>query len=164
MAVDNVQVNTVVDSSGQSYTSAIDNSKLTNEDFLKLMLEELKMQDPTKPMDSNQMMQNQMQMSTIETNTATINAMKSLQNSFSQSALASASNVIGQVIENGETGETGMTKQFKVNSVESIDGELYVEAYQIIGYDEENSSLIYAAEPQRLNYNNITRIIDGSVL
>jgi flagellar basal-body rod modification protein FlgD len=115
-------------------------------------------------MDSNQMMQNQMQMSTIETNTATIDAMKALQNSFAQTALAGASNVIGQVIENGETSDAGVSKQFKVNSVESIDGELFVEAYQIVGHDEENSSLIYAQEPQRLNYNSITRIIDGSVL
>ena len=82
MSVDNVQVNTVVDANGNTYTSAVSNDKLTNSDFLKLMLEELKLQDPTKPMDSSQMMQNQMQMSTIETNTATIEAMKSLQNSF----------------------------------------------------------------------------------
>ncbi|PKN14930.1 MAG: hypothetical protein CVU67_03090, partial [Deltaproteobacteria bacterium HGW-Deltaproteobacteria-24] len=59
MAVDNVQVNTVVDASGNTYTSAVSNDKLTNSDFLKLMLEELKLQDPTKPMDSSQMMQNQ---------------------------------------------------------------------------------------------------------
>ena len=164
MAVDNVQVNTVVDASGNSYTSAVSNDKLSNSDFLKLMLEELKLQDPTKPMDSSQMMQNQMQMSTIETNTETIKAMQSLQNSFAQSALASASNIIGQIIENGEMGDGGVVKQFKVNSVESIDGTLFVEGYQVVGYNSETNQLIYDTKPTRIDYNNISRVVDGSMI
>lgn len=164
MAIDNVQVNTVVDASGNTYTSAVSNDKLSNSDFLKLMLEELKLQDPTKPMDSSQMMQNQMQMSTIETNNATIEAMKSLQNSFAQSTLASAANIIGQVIENGEMGENGVTKQYKVNSVESVDGTLYLEGYQIVGYNSETNQLLYSSEPTTIEYNNITRVVDGSMI
>lgn len=162
MAVDNVQVNTAVDAAGNTYTASVSGDKLTNSDFLKLMLEELKLQDPTKPMDSSQMMQNQMQMSTIETNTATIDAMKSLQTSFSQTALASAANIIGQVIENGESSDSGLPKQFKVNSVESIDGTLYLEGYQIVGYNAETSQLIYDTKPTQIQYNNITRVVDGT--
>ncbi|MFA7083314.1 MAG: flagellar hook capping FlgD N-terminal domain-containing protein [Arcobacteraceae bacterium] len=164
MTVDNVQVNTSVDAGGNSYTSAVSKDKLTNSDFLRLMLEELKLQDPTKPMDSSQMMQNQMQMSTIETNTETIKAMKSLQNSFSQSALASASNIIGQIIENGEMGDNGVTQQFKVNSVESVDGTLYLEGFKIIGYNNETNQLLFDTEPTRIEYNNITRVVDGSMI
>lgn len=162
MAVDSVQVNTAVDAAGNTYTASVSGDKLTNSDFLKLMLEELKLQDPTKPMDSSQMMQNQMQMSTIETNTATIDAMKSLQTSFSQTALASAANIIGQVIENGESSDSGLPKQFKVNSVESIDGTLYLEGYQIVGYNAETSQLIYDTKPTQIQYNNITRVVDGT--
>lgn len=162
MAVDNVQVNTAVDAAGNTYTASVSGDKLTNSDFLKLMLEELKLQDPTKPMDSSQMMQNQMQMSTIETNTATIDAMKSLQTSFSQTALASAANIIGQVIENGESSDSGLPKQFKVNSVESIDGTLYLEGYQIVGYNAETKQLIYDTKPTQIQYNNITRVVDGT--
>jgi flagellar basal-body rod modification protein FlgD len=162
MAIDNVQVNTVVDASGNTYTSAVSNDKLTNSDFLKLMLEELKLQDPTKPMDSSQMMQNQMQMSTIETNTETIKAMQSLQNSFAQTALASAANIIGQVVENGEIGDNGVAKQFKVKSVESVDGTLSLEGYQIVGYNSETKQLIYDTKPTTIDYNNITRVVDGS--
>lgn len=162
MAIDNVQVNTVVDASGNTYTSAVSNDKLTNSDFLKLMLEELKLQDPTKPMDSSQMMQNQMQMSTIETNTETIKAMQSLQNSFAQTALSSAANIIGKLVENGEIGDNGVSKQFKVNSVESVDGTLYVEGFKVIAYNAETGQLGYDTKLTRLEYNNITRVVDGS--
>ena len=48
MAVENVQVNTSTGIDGSSYTSSISNDQLTNADFLKLMIEELKMQDSNK--------------------------------------------------------------------------------------------------------------------
>lgn len=163
MAVDNVQISTSVDANGNAYTSAVSNDQLTNEDFLTLMLEELKLQDPTKPMDSAQMMDTQLQMSTLETNMATIDAMQSLQSSFAQTALANASNIIGQIVETGEISDTGVTKQFKVNSVESIDGTLYLEAYQIVGYNEETGQLLYNSEPTTIQYNSITRVMDGNV-
>lgn len=163
MAVDNVQINTSVDANGNAYTSAVSNDQLTNEDFLKLMLEELKLQDPTKPMDSAAMMDSQLQMSTLETNMATVEAMQSLQNSFAQTALASATNVIGQIVETGEIADNGMAKQFKVNSVESVDGTLYLEGFQVVGYNEETGQLLYDSEPTTIQYNNITRVINGNL-
>ncbi len=99
MSVDNVQVNTNRGVDGSSYTSSISNDQLTNSDFLKLMIEELKMQDPTKPMDSAQMLSTQMQMSTINTNLETIKTMETLAKTFSQSALSNAANVIGKVLK-----------------------------------------------------------------
>ena len=48
-----VVVNSQTGIDGNSYTTAISNDKLTNDDFLKLLLEEMKMQDPTNPMDSS---------------------------------------------------------------------------------------------------------------
>ena len=65
---DNIQVNSNVGIDGNSYTSAISNDQLTNDDFLKLMIQELKLQDPTKPMDSQKMLSTQMQMSAMNTN------------------------------------------------------------------------------------------------
>ena len=38
----NVQVNSSVGVDGNSYTTAVSNDKLTNDDFLKLMIQELK--------------------------------------------------------------------------------------------------------------------------
>ena len=71
MATDNIAITGSTGVDGNSYTTAVSNDKLTNEDFLNLMLEEMKMQDPTSPMDSSSMLSSQMQMSSIETNLAT---------------------------------------------------------------------------------------------
>ena len=73
------QVNTSIGIDGNSYTTAISNDKLTNEDFLKLMIQELKLQDPTKPMDSKEMLSSQMQMSQMNTNQEMIKAMQAMQ-------------------------------------------------------------------------------------
>lgn len=158
MAVDNVAVTGSTGIDGNSYTTAVSNDKLTNEDFLNLMLEEMKMQDPTKPMDSQSMLDSQMQMSSIETNLATIEAMKALQNSFSQIALASATDVIGRIVEDGTYGQSGEPKGYMVSSVEMLDGEIIVKGYETIGYDSENDQLIYSETQSSINYNNITKI------
>jgi len=158
MAIDNVAVTGSTGVDGNSYTTAVSNDQLTNEDFLNLMLEEMKLQDPTSPMDSSSMLSSQMQMSSIETNLATIEAMESLQTSFSQMALASATDVIGRIVEDGTYGESGDPKGYMVSSVESSDGEIIVKGYETIGYDSENSELIYSDTLSTINYNNITKI------
>lgn len=158
MAVDNVTISSYTSADGNSYTSSVSNDKLTNEDFLTLMLEEMKMQDPTKPMDSSSMLSSQMQMSTIETNLSTIEAMQSLQGSFTQMALSSATAVIGRIVEDGTYGQSGDPKGYMVSSVESVDGDIIVKGYETIGYDEENSQLIYSDTLSSINYNNITKI------
>lgn len=131
MAVENVQVSSQTGFDGNSITTGVSNDKLTNQDFLKLMLEQLKMQDPTKPMDSKEMLNNQMQMSSIETNQATIKAMESLQKSFSGVGLTTAASMMGRIIENGETNDKGNQKQFYVDHVETINGEVYVSSKEI---------------------------------
>lgn len=132
MAVNDINVNTNTGVDGNSYTSSISNDELTNNDFIKLMIEELKLQDPTKPMDSKQMLSSQMQMSTIGTNQEMVAAMQSLKSSFANSALSNAANVIGKNIENGEVGEAGVSKAFSVRSVENVDGEVQLKAQEIL--------------------------------
>ncbi|MCK9336411.1 MAG: hypothetical protein M0P43_01140 [Arcobacteraceae bacterium] len=158
MAVDNVQTSTKADAYGNSYTAAISNDKLTNDDFLKLMLTELQMQDPTKPMDSANMLQSQMQMSAIETNLQTIETMKALQQSFAQSALAQSANLIGSIVENGEYGDTGAYKEYFIGAVESVDGDIMLHAYEVVGYDDETSEFIMSEEKQLINFNSVTKI------
>lgn len=136
MAVDNVQVNTNTGVDGSSYTSSISNDELTNDDFLRLMIQELKLQDPTKPMDSKQMLATQMQMSTINANQEMVKAMASLQTSYAQTALSNAANVIGKNVEDGNISENGVNKAYTVRSVETIDGEVQVKAQEILYYED----------------------------
>ena len=119
---------TGTDSYGNKYTQSVSNDSLTTNDFLKLMIEELKLQDPTKPMDSAKMLSTQMQMSTLNTNMEMIKALQSIQTAFSQSSLSTATGVIGKNVENGSTRSDGSLKPFTIESIENIDGEIQVVA------------------------------------
>ena len=119
---------TGTDSYGNKYTQSISNDSLTTNDFLKLMIEELKLQDPTKPMDSAKMLSTQMQMSTLNANMEMIKALQSIQTAFSQSSLSTATGVIGKNVENGSTRSDGSLKPFTIESIENIDGEIQVVA------------------------------------
>lgn len=158
MAVENVTTNTAVGVDGTAYTTAVSNDNLTNDDFLKLMIEELKMQDPTKPMDSQSMLTMQMQMSSIDTNLQMINSIKAMQTAINQSNLSNASSLINSVIENGEYAEDGSVKQFVVSSVSLEDGEVFLSAHQIIGYDAETEALTLATEKSVLPMSSVTAI------
>lgn len=129
-----VTTSTSTDAYGNSYTTAVSNDQLQNEDFITLMLTELKLQDPTKTVDSSTMMETQLQLASLEANTATVDAMESLQTSFQQSALSSSSSLIGNIIENGETDDEGNAKQYKVASVAMNDGEISITAYELSNY------------------------------
>ncbi|WP_066155022.1 flagellar hook assembly protein FlgD [Aliarcobacter cryaerophilus] len=119
---------TGTDSFGNKYTQSISNDSLTTNDFLKLMIEELKLQDPTKPMDSAKMLSTQMQMSTLNANMEMIKALQSIQTAFTQSSLSTAVGVIGKDVENGSTNKDGALKAFTVESIENVDGEIQVVA------------------------------------
>ena len=119
---------TGTDSYGNKYTQSVSNDSLTTNDFLKLMIEELKLQDPTKPMDSSKMLSTQMQMSTLNANMEMIKALQSIQTAFTQSSLSTAVGVIGKDVENGSTRSDGSLKPFTIKSIENIDGEIQVVA------------------------------------
>jgi flagellar basal-body rod modification protein FlgD len=152
------KVNSAVGVDGNTYTTSIANDKLTNKDFLKLLLKEFELQDPTNPMDSAKMLENQLQMSQIETNMQTVKAMEKLVNASQQSNLSTASNLIDKVIKNGEMGETGIEKEFKVSSVSMQDGEVLVQAREIKGYDKEAKEFILSPDVLDIQYKNITSI------
>ncbi|PLY10426.1 MAG: hypothetical protein C0626_05460 [Arcobacter sp.] len=84
--------------------------------------------------------------------------MESLQNSFSQMALASATDVIGRIVEDGNMGQDGNPKSFQITSVESDEGKVIATGYQVIGYDSESGSLILAEDMSKIDYDNITKI------
>lgn len=135
MAAENVIVNSTTGVDGNSYTTAISNDKLTNDDFLRLLLEQMKMQDPTKPMDSKELMNSQLQMSQIQANDDMSKALTSLSQSFKASSLSNAVGFMGKTVANGSIDEnSGILNSFKVNTVESTDGEIYVNTNKQIGF------------------------------
>lgn len=158
MATDTVVTNTVTGVDGTSYTSAVSNDTLTNEDFLQLLLEELKMQDPTSPMDSARMLDTQMQMSSIETNLSLVTAMESMQSSYAQAALSNAANVIGKSIEDGNISQSGTNKAYTVRSVENIDGAVYVKAQEILYLED----VVTDVNGDLLNYDVNGNILDST--
>ena len=157
-----VEVNSKVGIDGNSYTTAISNDKLTNEDFLKLMIQQLKLQDPTKPMDSASMLSSQMQMSSIDTNQEMIKAMQGMQTAFTQSSLSNASGIIGKNIEDGNIGADGVSKAYTVRSVENVDSVIQVKAQQILYLEDRviipNST--DSTKNQVVNYNAAGEILD----
>ena len=155
---------TGTDSYGNKYTQSVSNDSLTTNDFLKLMIEELKLQDPTKPMDSAKMLSTQMQMSTISTNQEMMKVMQSMQTAFTQSSLSNASGIIGRNIEDGNVGENGITKAYTVRSVENIDGVIQVKAQQIL-YLEDRLVLKDPSDTtkdQVIEYNLLGEILDAN--
>ncbi len=159
MAVDNVKTSSATDQYGNSYTTGVSNDTLTNDDFLKLMLTELKYQDPTKPMDSASMMDSQLKMSSIETNLEMANAMKALQTSFAQTSLSSATNVMGRTIENGQKNDDGSLKSYKVNTVELKNGDVYLNAQEIIGIKD---MVLNPTTNTHLNFDSNGQVFDGN--
>ena len=159
MTTDNVQVSSKTDAYGNSYTTSVSNDTLTNDDFLTLMLTELKYQDPTKPMDASSMMDSQLKMSSISTNLEMANAMKALQTSFAQTSLSSATNVMGRTVENGQANDDGSLKSFKVNNVELKDGEVFLNAQEIIGIQD---MVVDGKTGAVLNFDSSGQVYDGS--
>ncbi|UYF43645.1 flagellar hook capping FlgD N-terminal domain-containing protein [Aliarcobacter cryaerophilus] len=142
---------TGTDSFGNKYTQSVSNDSLTTNDFLKLMIEELKLQDPTKPMDSAKMLSTQMQMSTLNANMEMIKALQSIQTAFTQSSLSTAVGVIGKDVENGSTNKDGALKAFTVESIENVDGEIQVVAREWL-YLHNGISLKDGDELKAANY------------
>ena len=154
MAVDNVQTASATDTLGNTYTTGVQNDKLTNDDFLKLMLTEMKYQDPTKTMDTQQIMDSQLKMSALETNTEMAEAMKSLEKTFTQSSMGNAINYMGKkidaVVDFPQKDSSGnivkdsegnvlfekIRAPFKVTTVEVFDGEVKLNAQEYLG-DED---------------------------
>ena len=157
--ISSIATTTSTDKYGNTYTTSVSNDTLTSEDFLELMMTEMKYQDPTKPMDSDKMLQDQMQLSTIDANTKMTDAMQSLEKAYNQSAIADSSNMIGKIIEKGES-EDGNTYQYLITSVEQKDGEIVLNGKQLTGKDEDGN-VLYSDVNTPIQYNEITKIMKG---
>ena len=81
--------------SSQSSTSTNSFQSLTAQDFLNMMVEELKNQDPTNPTDSSQILQEVSQIDAIQSNTQLTTTLQGVQ--LGQS-IATASALIGMSV------------------------------------------------------------------
>ena len=102
-----------------------DNSQVSSFEFLQLLTQQLKYQDPTNPMDNSQMLAQEAQFSTLE-------QMEALQSGFSEFAsVYKANSLMGQVVEIDNNGDTitGVVDYVNFNDVSgasvSVDGKNY---------------------------------------
>ena len=105
--------------------STKDNSKVSSFEFLQLLTEQLKYQDPTNPMDNSQMLAQEAQFSTLE-------QMEALQSGFSEFAsIYKANSLMGQVVDIDNNGNkvTGVVEYVNFNDVSgasvTVDGKNY---------------------------------------
>lgn len=131
-----IDINTATDISGASYTQSVSNDKLTNEDFLKLMIQELKMQDPTKPMDSKEMLDMQMKMSSLNSNMELVNTLNQLKESSSFNSLSNSTQLINKIVKLNDGNE------YYVNSIQKTDEDIFFKGSLLIGIDENNNYIL----------------------
>src|ERR1051325_11855800 len=77
-------------------SSATGLNSMSSGDFLKLMIQQLQQQDPLNPTDSNQLLTQMSQISTLQSNNE---MQQSLQSLTLQQSIGSAGNLIGKMIQ-----------------------------------------------------------------
>jgi flagellar basal-body rod modification protein FlgD len=89
-------------SSSTNTTATNPNGQLQSQDFLKLLLTELQQQDPTSPMDTDKMLQQTSELSSLEAQNATKAAMTAMTSAFQASAGYNLTNAIGKMATFGD--------------------------------------------------------------
>ncbi|MFZ3052431.1 MAG: flagellar hook capping FlgD N-terminal domain-containing protein [Sulfuricurvum sp.] len=100
-----------------SSTTTNPNSVLGKDDFLKLLLLELKYQDPTAPMDSEKILSQTSQLATLESAENTNKALAELATSLASSAQYAGISAIGKIADTGSNAITltdGETSDFEI--------------------------------------------------
>lgn len=104
MAIDAYGNNAVSSASTSTATSSSGtnpNGILGKDDFLKLLLLELKYQDPTAPMDSEKILSQTSQLATLESTENTNKALSTLASSLTASLQYSGISAIGKIADTG---------------------------------------------------------------
>ncbi len=76
-------------------------SQLNSQDFMQLFIAELENQDPTKPMDTDKMLEQTSQMSNLEMNTNMQKTLTTLTSQLAQSQTLTTINAIGKMADTG---------------------------------------------------------------
>jgi flagellar basal-body rod modification protein FlgD len=118
MAIDTVAAAARTASTGRTTTtsnSATDgaNATLNYDSFLKLLIAQMKNQDPTDPVDSSEQMSQLASFSQVE---QTIKTNKHLESLMQQNALSQASSMIGKTIISADGLTGGVVAYVEINS------------------------------------------------
>lgn len=100
-----------------STTTATDKSALGKDDFMKLLLLELKYQDPTAPMDSEKILTQTSQLASLESAENTNKALETLASSLNASLQYTGISAIGKIADTGSNAiikEDGKTSDFEL--------------------------------------------------
>lgn len=98
-------------------STAVDKSALSKDDFLKLLLLELKYQDPTAPMDSEKILTQTSQLASLESAENTNKALETLSSALTSSLQYSGISAIGKIADTGSNAiikEDGKTSDFEI--------------------------------------------------
>jgi flagellar basal-body rod modification protein FlgD len=78
------------------------NAQLTSKDFMKLFITQLQYQDPTKPMDTDKMLQETSQMTQLQSNTDLKNDLQKLLDKMESNSQYSSIGMIGKMANDGQ--------------------------------------------------------------
>lgn len=90
--------------SGTTASTAVNKTSLDYDAFLKLLLAQLKNQDPTKPMDSTEYMSQLASFSNVE---QSVNMNRKLDDIITLQALSQAETMVGKTVSNSDGSITG---------------------------------------------------------
>jgi flagellar basal-body rod modification protein FlgD len=115
MAVSGVTTTTGTTSSTSPTSSATDaaSASLNYDSFLKLLVAQMKNQDPTEPMDSSEQMA---QLATFSQVEQTIKTNTNLESLLQRTSLSEANAVIGKTVTSADGKTTGVVKEVKLYS------------------------------------------------
>lgn len=99
--------------SGQDSSNDASKASLNYESFLKLLVAQMKNQDPTQPMDATQQIA---QLATFSQVEQTIKTNKNLESFLQRTSLSEADAVIGRTVTSEDGKTTGVVKEVKLYS------------------------------------------------
>jgi flagellar hook assembly protein FlgD len=115
-------ISSVTSAAASTSANATTVKGLTSDDFLKLMIQQLQQQDPLNPTDSNQLLTQMAQISSLQSNTQ---LQQTLQATALQQSIGAAGNLIGKMVNGLD--DSGNARQGLVTSVKIADKKVRLE-------------------------------------
>ena len=115
-------VNSSIPSKDKLPSSANGNFKLKTEDFIKMMITQLQMQDPLEPAKNQELLAQMSQIGQLQSQTQLTSSLESM---VLQNNLGAAGNLIGKMVQGSD--QLGDSVEGLVSSVRVEDGKVFLE-------------------------------------